>query len=253
MKSCASKLLFVSLAVVSVAACKAKVTPESGDASTSAASMSASAKPAEVAAEIPVDQFIAKLAPSTCKMFDECKNDKLKVVVSASAMMIAGFGSMGDPEAQKQVSAVDKSMKADKRFIPNNAECTTIGNIAVGVMGMKADDVKGRIGKTVNYDAKKAASCIASVSTPPEVCKTEAKVTTEPKMSDIDSMSKELKPALESYAKACEEVMTGMVEPGGACEFEFECKGKDMKCKTGAPGAKAAKGTKPTKTCQSKK
>ena len=248
-----STLLVSSLALGAVVAgCKAKTGDAASDASTTAMPMSASAgasaKPADMApADVPLDQFIGKISPSTCKMLDDCKNDKVKVVVATSAILVASFGSMDNPEAQKQISAIDKSMKADKRFLPNNAECNTIGGVALGVLGMKADAIQPKVGKTVAYDGKKAAACLASISTPPDACKTEAKVTTEPKMKDIDSMSSELKPALESYAKACEEVMTGLVDAGGACEYEFECKGKDMKCKSTGSGK-----TK-TKTCAAKK
>lgn len=247
-----STLLVSSLALTAfVAGCKAKPGDASADASTNAAAMSASAgasaKVEAAPAELPLDQFVGKIPSSTCKMLDDCKNDKVKVVITTSAMLVAGFGSMDNPEAQKQMSGVDKSMKADKRIFPNNAECNTVGTVALGVLGMKADAIQPKIGKTVAYDGKKAAACLASIATPPDACKTENKVTTEPKMKDIDSMSTELKPALESYAKACEEVMTGMVEAGGACEYEFECKGKDMKCKSSGTGK-----TK-TKTCAAKK
>jgi hypothetical protein len=137
---------------------------------------------------------------------------------------------------------VSKTMKADKRFLPNEAECTTTGNVALKVVGVTAD----KIGKTLAYDAKKGAACLASIATAPEQCKTEVKLATEPKFKEIDAFSKELHDPLEAYGKPCEDVITGTVEVGGACESDLECKGKGNKCQKGKdPKVK-------TKSCQAR-
>ena len=82
--------------------------------------------------------------------------------------------------------------------------------------------------------------------TPPEQCKTEVKLATEPKFKDIDAFGKELHDPLEAYAKPCEDVITGTVEVGGACDSDVECKVKGAKCQKGKdPKVK-------TKSCQAK-
>ena len=252
MKSRASQIV-VALVIAGIAAvgCKKKdkdgeVGPAAaGSASASAASAAAgSAAPvaAPPAGEVSVADFTARVAPTTCKMLEACKNDKVKATLSMSVMLVASFGSMDKPDLAKEMQDVSKSMKAEKRFLPNEAECTTTGNVALKVVGMTPD----KVGKTLAYDAKKGAACLASIAAPPEQCKTEVKLATEPKFKDIDAFGKELHDPLEAYAKPCEDVITGMVDIGGACDSDVECKGKGNKCQKGKdPKVK-------TKSCQAK-
>ncbi len=224
----------------------------STNATTTAASVAApEAKPADKAAapaDMPLDQFLTKVVPAACKTITECKNDKVKVAATMPVMMVAGFGTMDKPELGKEVKSVDASMKADKRFLPNEAECTTLGNVSMKVLGMQADALNAKVGKTVSYDAKKAAACVASLAKAPDACGTEVKLASEPKMKEMEGFSKELEPALDGFVKPCQDVVSGLVEAGGACELDVECKGKGAKCKA-AKGAKAGdKGD--AKTCQ---
>lgn len=242
--------LVAAIACLGTAACKGK--DDGANATTTAASVAATGdKPAEKAAaapaEMPLDQFLTKVVPAACRTITSCKNDKMKVAATMPVMLVAGFGTIDKPELGKEVKSVDTSMKADKRFVPNEAECTTLGNVAMKVLGMQADTLNAKVGKTIAYDSKKAAACVASMSKAPDACGTEVKLATEPKMSEMDGFSKELKPALDGFAKPCEDVITGLVDAGGACELDVECKGKGAKCK-GAKGA--AKGKTEAKTCQ---
>jgi len=243
-----------TFAVVGAVACKGK--DAGSNATTTAASVDSNGtKPAEKAAaasEVPLDQFLTKVVPATCKTITECKNDKVKVAATMPIMLITGFGTIDKPELGKEVKGVDDSMKADKRFIPNEKECSTLGNVALKVMDFQADKLNAKVGKTIAYDSKKAAACIASLSKAPDACGTEVKLASEPKMKEIDTISKEVKPALDGYAAPCEDVISGLVEAGGACESDVECKGKGLKCKA-AKGAKpAAKGAKDAKVCTPK-
>jgi hypothetical protein len=239
------------LLVVGVLAwgCKPKgtTTDQTADASVKSAESavpSASAS-AQAPQDIPVDQFLSKIAPATCQVISQCKNDKVKATMTTSVLLIASFGSLDKPDLQKQMSGIDKGMKADKRWLPNDAECATIGNVALQVLGLKAEVVKEKTGKTMAYDGKKAASCLASLATPPDPCKTEVKLATEPKFSEIDKFSKELDSAMDAYANPCKDVVTGTVALNGACEYDLECKDKDAKCQAGKKDKKA-------RTCQPK-
>jgi len=266
MKATASHLaLALALAVAGAAtvSCKDKGAAGKADAAAAssasgsaaaAASGGAAATPATpatpaAAQELSLDDFVGKIAPTTCKMLEQCKNDKVKATVTTTVMMLASFGSMDKPELQKDVSGVGKAMKADKRWLPNESECTTIGNVGLKVVGMN-ETLKARVGKSVAYDGKKAAACLASITSAPEPCKTEVKLATEPKFKEIDTFSKELHDPLEAFGKPCEDVVSGLVEAGGACEYDLECKGKDTKCGKGKdpknPKAKACQ-AKPAK------
>lgn len=213
--------------------------------SSSAATSSASATPVvptPPAGDVSAADFTTKIAPAACKMLEACKNDKVKATLSMSVMLVASFGSMDKPDLAKEMQEVSKSMKTDKRFLPNEAECATTGNVALKVVGMTPD----KIGKTLAYDTKKGAACLASIATPPEQCKTEVKLAAEPKFKDIEAFGKELHDPLEAYAKPCEDVITGIVDLGGACDSDVECKGKGNKCQKGKdPKVK-------TKSCQPK-
>jgi hypothetical protein len=246
-----------ALAVFGSVACKGK--DGNAGTTTSAASVDTNGtKPAEKAAapaEVPLDQFLTKVVPATCKTITECKNDKVKVAATMPVMLITGFGTIDKPELGKEVKGVDDSMKADKRFIPNEKECTTLGNVALKVLDMDAEKLNAKVGKTIAYDAKKASACITSLGKAPNECSTEVKLATEPKMGEIDAISKEVKPSLDGFAQPCEDVVTGLVDVGGACDSDLECKGKGMKCKAGAASKGAAKGGKTAagKVCQPKK
>jgi hypothetical protein len=249
------KLSHVTVTLVAAMACLGSAAcskDKNADATTTAASVAATAdKPAEKAAaapaELPLDQFLTKAVPAACKTIAECKNDKMKVATTMPVMLIAGFGTIDKPELGNEVKAVNTSMKADKRFVPNEKECTTLGGVAMKVLGMQADALNGKVGKTIAYDAKKAATCVDSLSKAPDACGTEVKLANEPKMSEMEGFSKELKPALDGFAKPCEDVITGLVDAGGACELDVECKGKGAKCKP-AKGGRGAKAE--AKTCQ---
>ena len=226
-----SFLVPLVLAGAASTGCKKKpqTAPAAGDAdSTSPATPSASvtAPPTLATPEPTITEFTAKIAPATCTMLAACKNDKVKATLSMSVILAASFGSMDNPDLAKEMQGVSKSMKADKRFLPSEAECTTIGNIALKVVGVNPD----KVGKTLAYDATKGAACLASIATAPEPCKTEVKLATEPKFKDIDAFGKELHDPLEAYAKPCEDVITGVVEVGAACDSDLECKGKGNKC-----------------------
>jgi len=213
--------------------CKKKTTtaPAAGDADSTAsatpnASASVTVPPTLATPDLTITEFTAKIAPTTCTMLAACKNDKVKATLSMSVILAASFGSMDKPDLAKEMQGVSKSMKADKRFLPSEAECTTIGNIALKVVGVTPD----KVGKTLAYDATKGAACLASIATAPEPCKTEVKLAAEPKFKDIDAFGKELHDPLEAYAKPCEDVITGLVEVGAACDSDLECKGKGNKC-----------------------
>lgn len=224
-----------------------KTGPTSADTKLVGAKAPEAPPPAPAAPVEPtLEQFLAKTSPATCKMIDACKNDKAKAVITTSVMLVAAFGSMDKPDLQKQVSGIDKAMKADKRWLPNEGECTTIGNVALSALGLDAAALKDKIGKTVAYDGKKAAACLAAISAAPDACKTEVKLTSEPKFSQIEAFEKELKEPLDAFSKPCEEVVTGLVDTDGACELDVECKGKGTKCKAGKKDPKA-------KVCQPKK
>jgi len=54
----------------------------------------------------------------------------------------------------------------------------------------------------------------------------------EPKFPDIDKFDKEPGKSTDAETKACNEMLTGMVELEGDCEEGYECKGEHTKCKT---------------------
>lgn len=242
--------LVTALAFLGTAACKGK--DADANATTTAASVAATGdKPAEKAAapaDMPLDQFLTKVVPAACKTITQCKNDKVKVAATMPVMLVAGFGTIDKPELGKEVKSVDTSMKADKRFLPNETECTTLGTVAMKVLGMQADTLNGKVGKTIAYDSKKASACIASMNKAPDACATEVKLATEPKMKEMEGFSKEVEPSLDAFAKPCQDVVSGLVEAGGACELDVECKGKGAKCK-GEKGGKAGAKAE-AKTCQ---
>ena len=159
------KLSHVTVTLVAAMACLGSAAcskDKNADATTTAASVAATAdKPAEKAAaapaELPLDQFLTKAVPAACKTIAECKNDKMKVATTMPVMLIAGFGTIDKPELGNEVKAVNTSMKADKRFVPNEKECTTLGGVAMKVLGMQADALNGKVGKTIAYDASMVA------------------------------------------------------------------------------------------------
>jgi hypothetical protein len=201
--------------------------------------------PAKVTS-IPVTDFLAKLAPTACSWLDQCKNEKVKAFTATMGMMVAGFGAMDKPDLAKQVQGVGDAMKKDKRSLPNKQECETVGGVVLQLGGMTPEILQAKIGKTVQYNGEKAAACFAAIDTPFALCATEVKLTGEPKLSEIEVFEKEFGADLEKHTKTCGEVLTGMVELGQACEYEFECKGEGSKCKGGA-GAKKCEAGKENK------
>lgn len=261
------RLPFALVALLVAAALPACKDKKSADTQTTGAALdttpAAAPKAASAAAAAPKDptleEFVAKTPAAACKTLTTCKNDKVKAVASMSAMLVVGFGTIDKPDLAKDVKSIDTAWKNEKRFLPTESECNTLGGIAMKVVGMDASTLAPHLGKTIAYDAQKAGACLASLSTQPAACAEEVKLAAEPKMKEIESMEKELKPSLDGFAKPCEGVLTGLVESGGACEIDAECKGEKAKCKPAAAakngkaakGSKAAKAAPEGKTCQS--
>ncbi len=251
-------VLGVSAAFVMLSACKNKgdaaADAAGGGAASGSAAASAVASAAPPPADVTIDQFVAKGPPAACKTIASCKNDKVKVVATTPVMLIAAFGTIDKPELAKDMKGVETSMKAEKRWTPNEAECTTLGGIALKVLGIDGQALKSKVGKTVSYDAKKAAACLDTLAKAPDACAQESKLAGEPKMKEMEAFDKELKPAMDAWLKPCEGVIEGMVDEGGACESDVECKGKS-KCKAGGGGAKPKDKTKDpkAKTCTASK
>lgn len=225
---------------------KASVSPEAAKTAVATKPAEAPAAAPEKPKGVPVTDFLAKLAPTTCSWIDQCKNEKFKVVTSTMGMMIAGMGAMDKPELGKKLQGIGDAMKTEKRAFPNKQECETIGGVVLQLAGMTPEIIQAKVGKTVQYDEAKGAACLAALEKPLAACATEVKLTGEPKLSELDGFEKEFKGDLDSQTKVCEEALSGMVEAGGACEYEFECKGANAKCK-GAAGAKKCEAGKAEK------
>ena len=124
--------IVVALLVAGIASVGCKKKSKDGQDPAAAGSGSAAASGASAtpvvptpSADVSAADFTAKLAPAACKMLEACKNDKVKATLSMSVMLVASFGSMDKPDLAKEMQDVSKTMKADKRFLPNEAECTT--------------------------------------------------------------------------------------------------------------------------------
>ncbi len=246
MKWNVSLLLVASVIAGASTGCSKSEQPSSASAEgTSKAAAAKSDDTGSNAKSIPVDQFLTKIAPTTCTWLDQCKNEKIKAVTATMGMMIAGFGTMDKPELAAQVKTVGEGMKKENRHLPNKQECDTIGGVVMKVIGLTPDAVNAKVGKTLQYDGEKAAACLATLASPFAPCETEVKLTSEPKMSELESFEKEFKDQLDAHTKACEGVFAGLVEAGQACEYDFECKGEHSKCKSDANNPKA-------KSCQVK-
>lgn len=226
-KLCLSVLLIATAAPLG--GCKKGDKGQAGPAGS--ASPAASTAPAKPAAQgMPVDEFASKIAPATCDWMEQCKNDKVKAVVTGAAMMIAEFGSMNKPALLKQMKPIDAAMKKDKRWLPNKQECVTIGGVALKLTGLTADVLEQKIGKTVKYDPVKAQACLASLKTRFAPCTKEVKLAKDPSLSEIDKFNKEFQDQLDAHTKACDEALTGTIAQGSACEYGFECKGEHTRC-----------------------
>ena len=262
-----SSALVFAAAVLALAApaCKAK----SDAAAQTTTTSGSAATPAQAAAEAPASpkdatlaEFVSKAPAVACKTISACKNDKVKVVTGATAMMVLGLGTLDKPDLAKDIKPIDVAMKAEKRATLSEAECGTVGATLLKVVGL---DAAPRIGKTVAYDAAKGGACLAALAQAPSACSEEVKVAENPKFSEIGAMEKDVKGSLDTFSKPCEGVISGMVEEGGACELDAECKGKKVKCREagtakaapkGAKGAAKAAKTAPAaagKVCQSSK
>ena len=262
-------LSFAALLAIAVAApaCKGK-SDTVGTATATSAALPSGAAPAEAAPVAAKDtnlaEFVSKAPGVACKSISACKNDKVKVVTGTTAMMVVGLGTLDKPELAKDVKPIDTALKAEKRAVLTEAECATVGSTVFKVVGLDAEALAPRIGKTMAYDAAKAGACLASLAQAPSVCAEEVKIATSPKFSEIGATEKDVKASLETFSKPCEDVLVGLVEDGAACEVDLECKGKKSKCRdasaAAAPkgGKKAAKGAKAApsaagKVCQASK
>lgn len=207
-----SSAVFVGfgLFVLVAAGCKGKA---ESTTSTTSGTLAATATATEAAPATPKDttlaEFVSKAPAVACKTISACKNDKVKVVTGTTAMMVVGLGTLDKPELAKDVKPIDAAMKAEKRATLNEAECGTVGATVLKVVGLDAEALAPRIGKTVAYDAAKAGACLAALAQAPSVCAEEVKVAESPKFSEIGAMEKDVKGSLEAFSKPCEGVISG--------------------------------------------
>ncbi len=221
-------LVLVLTAAAPIAGCKKGNEGTAKPAGSASAAASAAAAPAP--AGLTADQLMTQLVPTVCTAMTECKNDKVKAMITMSGTMLAGFGSMDKPALKKQMDSVGASMDKDKRWLPNEQECEKIGAVDLQLLGLTPDKLKAKIGKTVKYDGKKAAACLKALSSL-AMCKTEVKLKKEPTLGDMDKISSEIGKKADAETKPCNDMLVGTVELGGDCEYDYECKGEHTKCK----------------------
>lgn len=205
--------------------------PAGSAGATSAAATATAAAAGANAKSLALGDFLSKLPPAACGWIDQCKNEKFKALAGTMGMMIAGFGAMDKPALADKLKPVDEAMKKDKRPLPNKQECETIGSIAMEATGLTTATLEAKLDKTVKYDGEKAAACLAAIESPFAPCGTEVKLEGEPKLTDVEKFEKELEGPLDAHTKVCDSVLTGLVDLGAACEYDFECKGEHTKCK----------------------
>jgi hypothetical protein len=222
---------------MTVTACGNKAADTASSASASAATSSKPASSGEAKKtddEKPVT--VASLTTDgpveACKTLVACKNEEISVSAGTMLMMVAGFASMGDQDAQKAFKAIDEEMKKDKRFAMNADECGKVMAIFMKTEGATADKIQASIdAKKAEFDPKKASECLASLAKEPPSCATEKKVDKEPNLGSIDKMMAPYQKELDAYTKPCEHAIIGKVAEGGECAYDFECAGGKASCK----------------------
>jgi len=232
-----SSLLIAALAL-SLTACSdsddAKA-PEGGDASAKVE------EAPKAPAKMEFDAFAAALPKGMCKVTTGCKNEPYVAVVDMMMMMMVGFGTMDDADAQAKIAPIGKAMETEKRSLFNMSECETIAGYAFNLAGLDAEGIKASVaaGK-VDFNAEQAAACAKVFDSQPEMCKTEVKIEGEFNMGEAEKIGNEMDGKLDDFLKPCEGVFVGKVAVGAECSAGYECAGDNTDCQEGKCVEKAA-------------
>lgn len=217
---------------------KAADTASSASASAATSSKPASSSDAKTPAKTDEEKPVTVASLTTdgpveaCKTLVACKNQEISVSAGTMLLMVAGFASMGDQDAQKDLKAIDADMKKEKRFVMNADECGKLMAIFMRTEGATPDKIQASIdAKKAEFDPKKASECLASLAKAPPSCETEKKVDKEPNLGSIDTMMAPYQKELDAYTKPCEHAIKGKVAEGGECAYDFECEGGKASCK----------------------
>jgi hypothetical protein len=250
-------LIIAALFVLPLTACDSKKTDEKGD---EAKAEGAAEKEGDEKAEkeekkeekeesgMTVDQFASKLTPTACKAIDQCKNEEVKSATSTMLLFAASMAAMQDKEMQKKLKPISDTLEKEKRFFLKEDECNTVFGSFTGETGMDGETLKAKVGKTIEFDAEKAQACLDNMMSV-KACEKEVKLEKELKMKDMEKVMKDAK--LEDALKPCQTAIVGKVAEGENCDYEYECKGDDVKC-SAPKDAKPKEGEEPQKTCQKK-
>jgi hypothetical protein len=220
------KAIYVStIALLTLAfstGCEDKSAPAAAAGSATTPTPTAVPKPAKVGP----NEFGTKVVDSACKAFSSCKNEELRGLTEGTLLMVAAFGLMGpNMEPDPALKAIDEKMKADKRKFLNADECTSIGAKLADKIGFSSAVLAKLVQeKRVTFDEDKATQCIAELAKGPKSCSQETKLPgDELKLSQLEVFEKKYDAEMDSYTKACEEVIKGAKKVGEACEYDVEC------------------------------
>ncbi len=192
---------------------------------------------AEEATSMTPEEFAAAAPGNVCTWVTTCKNQEITVSVSAMMGMVAGFGSMGNPDLQAKIKPINESMKAESRMVPNAEECGVLAGVTAEVMGFDGSAIKAsQDAGNIEFNGEKAAACSEALKGQFDACSQEKKVEGDVKLSALDTMMKAYEKDLEAHLKPCEEMIVGKVAADAACTQDYEC-ADGGKCKAKEPGS----------------
>jgi hypothetical protein len=225
-------LVTLLMGSVATAACEDKGGAPATDGAPSSSAANKKPKEQEAPKSLTVEQFTADAPVAACKTLASCKNEEVTISIGAMLMMMAGFATLEDPAASKELEAISAAMKKEGRNTINGDECNKIMGAVTKSTGFNAETIQASIdAKKTEFNGEKAAACYAALSTQPSFCKDEKKVAGDPKLGELDRMMKAYEKELDAHTKACDETFVGKLAAGSACEHDFECAGEKVECK----------------------
>ncbi len=175
---------------------------------------------------IEAEDFPGAMAEGVCLAYDHCVNEELKSMLISMLVMGAAMNASteGDEETEARLEEMMEQMQAEGHIVADRDTCDEIMGLTLSAQNLDADNIAaGMEAGRLEYDADRAAQCVAVFGQPFDLCREERVATAQPDQQEFMASVMRHQDNLATHFSACDNVFMGQLEDGDECFMDLEC------------------------------
>lgn len=175
------------------------------------------------------ERFAEQVPEAICDAYLACENQEVQQAALIHGMFSLGTASKHaaqiiDTELQPALAALDDG------WVDERDECLPIARAVAKGYGIAPHLLSPKTGiGLVDYDRQAAHACLDSLRQPPDVCRETLRVQ-DPSVLSEGAARYATEEFFQPMFAACDDVLSGTLQPGELCEYQYECAGKSSRC-----------------------